>query len=207
MLVLHCMNLTLDEIATHRARLREEIMERECLLAAFDVVEKYAASGHRPKSMQLGSLLSALLPSRPAVELKELSTSATPTSLPPPARAALPPTPPVERYVHPELKALRYNLHGRNSNLVRWAIQRMKEDYSLHDIGAMLEREGAPVRPPEISVVLTRLKARGEIEEIKRSAGPHPAIFRKVESATPFPANPEDSAANTETTAMAAAVS
>ena len=42
------MNITPDEIATLRARLREEIMDRECLLAALDVVEKYTARGHSP---------------------------------------------------------------------------------------------------------------------------------------------------------------
>ncbi len=82
-------------------------MDRECLLAALDVVEKYAARGHSPNSMQLGNLVAALLPSRPVVELKEL-----PASPPPPAPAALPPMPPVERYVHPELKALPCNFHG-----------------------------------------------------------------------------------------------
>jgi hypothetical protein len=200
MLVLQCMNLTLNEIATYRVRLREEIMERECLLAAFDVVEKYAASGHRPNSMQLGRLVSALLPARPAVELKELADT-------PPQPAALPPKPPVERYMHPELKAFPHNMHGRKTGLVRWAIQRMTDDYSQHDIGAILEREGAPVQPPGISVVLTRLKARGEIEEAKPSAGPHPALFRKPKNAASLVTDSEDSTVNTATTATPAAVS
>ena len=193
------MTITIDEIATHRARLRQEIMERECLLAAFDVVERYAASGHRPNSAQLGSLVSALLPSRQEVEVKELSAS--------PPLPALPPKPPVQRYVHPELKAFPNNMHGRNGRQVWWAIQRMTEDYSLHDIAAMLEREGAPMGSPEISVVLTRLKARGEIEEVRSSAGPHPALFRKPESATSLAASSGDSTVNTETTATPAAVS
>ncbi|HEY1583783.1 MAG TPA: hypothetical protein VGF73_11865, partial [Chthoniobacterales bacterium] len=86
------MNLTLDEITTHRSRLRHEIMERECLLAAFNVVEKYAASGQAPDAIHLGSLVSGLLPSRTALELKEAARSAVPApaSLPPPAPAALP---------------------------------------------------------------------------------------------------------------------
>ncbi len=196
------MKINLAEIATLRARLREEIMERECLLAALDIVEKYAARGHAPQSMELGNLVATLLPSRPTVELKEL-----PASLPPPTSAALPPPPPVERYMHPELKAIRYDLHGGNGRRVSWAIQRMTDDYSLRDIAALLKREGAPMGFPEISVVLTRLKARGEIEEIRRSAGPHPALFRKPESPVSLVATSEDSVANTETPAMAAAVS
>ncbi|HEY3664084.1 MAG TPA: hypothetical protein VGL24_13100 [Chthoniobacterales bacterium] len=175
------MNLNLDEIHTLRARLREEIMERECLLAALDVVEKYTGQGYGPNSMQFGRLVSALLPSRPAVETKELLTSAAPVtaSLPPPVPAALPPKPPVERYIHPELKHWRFSGHGAIANLVRWAIQRMTEDFSLHHIASMLEREGHPLHSPDISVVLTRLKGRGEIEEVKPAAGPYPAVFAK----------------------------
>lgn len=195
------MKINRDEIATLRARLREEIMERECLLAALDVVEKYAARGHAPHSMELGSLVAALLPSRQPVELKEL-----PAPSPPPAPAALPPPPPVERYVHPELKHWKFSGHGAQANLVRWAIARMTDDYSLHDIAAMLKREGTGMDSPEISVVLTRLKARGEIEEIRRSAGPHPALFRKPEGATFLATASDDSGANTEATATPAAV-
>jgi hypothetical protein len=202
MLVLQFMNLTLDEIRVHRAHLRQEIMERECLLAAFDVVEKYAASGHRPNSVRLASLVSALLPSRPALKVKELS--AAPPSPAPPAPAALPRKPAVERYVHPELKAFPSSVHGGNGRQVWWAIQRMTEDYSLHDIVAMLKREGAPMQSPEISVVLTRLKARGEIEEIKRSCGPIPAIFRKPESGIHVNAGDANSPQTTEVAAAVA---
>ena len=188
MLVLQCMTLTLDDIATHRTRLHQEIMERECLLAAFDVVEKYAASGHAPRSMELGSLVSGLLPSRAAIEVKELPVSAAtpaPASIPPPAPAALPPKPLPERYMHPELKAIPTNMHGRNSQAVSWAIQRMTDDYSLRDIHALLKREGFHIEPAQISVVLTRMKVRGEIEEIKFGYGPSPALFRKPEAAMP----------------------
>jgi hypothetical protein len=196
------MNPTLDEIATHRARLREEIMERECLLAALEIFEKYAASGHIPQSMQLGSLVSKFVPSRPA-DLKELPSS----HAPPPAPVALPPKPPVERYIHPELKHWSFQGHGANTNLVRWAIQRMTGDYSLHDIAALLEREGRGLFPADISVVLTRLKRRGEIEEITRSAGPKPAVFRTPERPTSLATAPEGSVANTEATATPVTVS
>jgi hypothetical protein len=166
------MNLTLDEIATHRARLREEIMEREILLAAFDVVEKYAASGHGPNSMQLGSLVSALLPSQPAVEGKETPASATPNA------PSSPPQPRAAPYIHPELKAFGRSYPVNNGTFVQWAIARMTEDYSLRDIAAMLKREGNPMSPEKISVVLSRFKSRGEIEEIRPGGGRTPAIYR-----------------------------
>ncbi|MEP7248738.1 MAG: hypothetical protein ABI787_03045 [Spartobacteria bacterium] len=182
------MTTTLNEIATHRAHLHGEIMERECLLAALDVFEKYAASGHAPRSIELGSLVSTLLPSRSAIEVKELPTSAAA----PPAAAALPPKPPVERYMHPELKIACGTFQGSYTRCVQWAINRMTEDYSLHDISALLLREGAPLGSSKISVVLSRMKGRGEIEEIRRGEGPIPALFRKPERVTDDVTNPAD---------------
>ena len=179
LLVLQCMTTTLDEIATHRARLREEIMERECLLAALGVFEKYAASGHTPRSMEFGSLVSALLP--------PMSTASAPerAALPAPAPPALPPPPPaapVKHYVHPELHAL-LNRHGVNGLAVRWAIQRMTDDYTPRDLGALLQREGWIMSSAEISVVMTRLKRRGAVEEIRSGQGRTPAVFRKPTTA------------------------
>jgi hypothetical protein len=172
------MPLTLDEIVDHEERLRREIVERECLLAAFKVLHGYAANGQGPKLLELGSLVSALAPSTPQNPLEERTASL------PPAPAALPAVAPVPPYMHPELHAIG-NRFGSNSKIVWWAIQRMTEDYSLHDIAALLEGEGRPMRSSEISVVLTRLKSRGEIEEVKRSSGPIPAVYRKPESVTP----------------------
>jgi hypothetical protein len=196
------MNLTKNDITTVRTRLRQEITERECLLAAVELFEKYATSGLAPDSINLGGLLSTLVPGQPTIEIKELKECT-----PAPAPAALPPVPPPERYVHPELKHGNFAGHGAHANLVRWAIARMTHDYSLHDILALLKREGRGLRAPEVSVVLTRMKARGEIEEIRRSAGPHPALFRKPESA----ASPTDASVgavtNTDPTATSAAVS
>ena len=42
----------------HEERLRREIVERECLLAAFKVLHGYATNGQAPKSMELGSAVS-----------------------------------------------------------------------------------------------------------------------------------------------------
>ena len=174
LLVLQRMNLTQHEIATVRARLREEIMDRECLLAALDVYDKYAANGNPPVSMQLSNLVAGLLPSRPAVELTDLPASPPPV----PVATAFPSSSPVERFVHPELNGGQFSGHGSTAGLVRWAVERMTSDFSLNDVDAMLKREGAPRSRPEISVVLTRLKRRGEIEEIQPAAGPHPAVYR-----------------------------
>ena len=189
MLVLHCMNLALEEIATHCSRIRQEIMEREIVLAAFDVVEKYAANGHAPKSMRLDSFVSVLLPSKPTLELKEASIPAT--AAPP----ALPPAPRPEPYIHPELKAIGIR-HGSKSQAVSWAIEQMSDDYSLRDLYALLTREGFDITPGQVSVVLTRLKDRHEIEEVKHGYGPAPAVFRKPEAAETNPLDPTDDAEN-----------
>jgi hypothetical protein len=165
------MNLTLAEIPTHRLRLRREIMEREALLASFDVLEKYAAIGHAPASLNLIDLLSSLLPSSQPAPAREAETSAKPAPVdPPPAR--------VEPYVHPELKALSRNSVGKYGSFVRWAIPRMTRDFSIHDLQKLLKREGEPMRSAQISVVVSRLKDRGEIEQVKPGSGPIPALFR-----------------------------
>lgn len=172
------MPLTLDEIVEHEERLRREIVERECLLAAFKVLHGYAANGQSPKSMELSSIASALVPSAANLSLAEPATQAAP------AQAKLPAPPPPAPYIHPELNAIG-SRHGRGTEIVRWAIQRMTDNYTLREIAALLEREGRPMTSAEISVVLTRLKNRGEVEEIKPGSGRTAAIFRKPESATP----------------------
>jgi hypothetical protein len=170
------MPLTLDEILQYQERLQGEIVERECLLASLRVLQKYAADGQNPKFFDLRSALpsSTLFLGASAEQLP-----AAPNP-PPPAQ----PKPYVKPYIHPELEVAARDLHGRNSRVVTWAIRRMTADYSLRDIHDLLEREGCPLRSSEISVVLTRLKGRGEIEEIKPGAGPKGAVFRKPDTAT-----------------------
>jgi hypothetical protein len=127
------MPLTLDEIVRYQERLQTEIVERECLLASLKILHNYAANGDSPKSFEL-SLLSSVLPSA------TLRLGTTAEQLPAPSPPPPPPEPPkpyVKPYIHPELDVLRDNV-GR----VRWAIQRMTNDYSLRDIRALLEREG-----------------------------------------------------------------
>ncbi len=179
LLVLQCMPFTLDEITAHEERLRSEIMERECLLAALNVLHGYAADGKDSKTIELGLLGSALLSPGAAASL-----FSAPAVFAPAMPASLPATPPPKPYIHPELETLKPGF-GINGALVRWAIQNMKKDYTLRDIEELLAREGRPLGAPKISVVLTRMKARGEIEEIKSGNGRTPAVFRAPASATP----------------------
>lgn len=82
-----------------------------------------------------------------------------------------------------ELKELKER-SGTNVALVTWAIGRMTDDFSLRDIAALLAREGCRLKRVKISVVLTRLKTRGQIIEIGRGLGRKGSTFRKPEPAT-----------------------
>jgi len=92
-----------------------------------------------------------------------------------------------------------------NGKIVWWAIQRMNDDYSLRDIRPLLMREGRNMKSSEISVVLTRLKSRGEVKELKCSRGPMPAVYRKPERATPPETKSDDLIGDAETTTASAA--
>jgi hypothetical protein len=174
------MSLTLEEIVTHQNRLRREIVERECLLAAFNVLHGYFTSGQGPTNLELGSLVSALGNSAPLIALQDAPAPVAPAPLP--AAVTAP------HYIHPDLQAIGRGL-GRYTALVKWAIEQMTVEFSLRDIEKLLRREGVPIKSASISVVLTRLKRRGEITEVAGSAGPHPAVFRKPETAIIAPVN------------------
>lgn len=152
-------------------------MERECILAALKVVRTYAVNGHAPQSLELLPLAALLLD--PAQEVQS-----PPAALPPPPSTQNP-APIPQRKINPELEKLGFG-YGCYTDVVKWAIQRMTTDYSLLDIAALLEREGRTLHGARISVALTRLKRRGEIQEIKRGAGPKPAVFRKPENPIPL---------------------
>jgi hypothetical protein len=167
------MTLTITEIEENKERLRQEIMERECLLAALEVLHKHATARRGAKSIDLGGIFPTLLPGMattlPAGQVALLES----------APAALPPPPPPKSYIHPDLEKFGVNRHGSNTVAVQWAIERLTGDYTLQGIQALLAREGRRLRSAEISVVLSRLKKRGKITEIQCGYGRKPSIFRK----------------------------
>lgn len=178
------MTLTRDEIEERKEQLRQEILERECLLAALEVLHKHASGDRTTRPIDVSAFLPALL-GRPGevfpareVPLLESAVVAAP-------RPALP-----ERYIHPELKQFG-NHHGKGTGMVRWAINRLSGDYTLNDIHALLAREGSPLQKAEISVVLSRLKRRREITVIRRGNGRKPTIYHKPQT----PGEPQTEAA------------
>jgi hypothetical protein len=171
------MPLTLDEIIGHEKRLRGEIAERQCLLAALKVLRGYATQGDGPASTETDSLTPIPFPFAFQAKWKELD-----------APPAAPQTPPAlvsaPRYIHPDLEAIR-DCHGSSRRIVEWAISRMTDDYTVRDLTALLEREGRPMQSAHISLILARMKNRGEIEQLKPSSGATPAIYRKPASCNP----------------------
>lgn len=168
------MPLTLDEITEHEKRVRREIAERECLLAALKVLRGYSAQGDTPTMAEPGSVLSHLVSFTPRIEWKEMDASPAAAQLispaaPPPAPRPAPPT----RYIHPELAAIG-NLYGASGKIVKWAISRMTDDYTVRDLDALLEREGNAMHRAHISLTLASLKKRGEIEQLKPRSGASP---------------------------------
>jgi hypothetical protein len=160
------MPLTIDEILTHEGALEKEIAEKRALLAAYQLLRAQTA-GQRPVP---------ILP-EPAIE------AGTGELLPAPEKPAAAASPPATgSRTHPDLQAMV--TRGNNGEFVSWAIKRMTDDYSVHQLEACLQNAGCLLRSAEISVVLTRLKARGEIEQIRPGSGRTPALFRKPASAT-----------------------
>lgn len=191
------MSPILDQITAYENRLRAEVMERECILAALKVLRTYADNGHAPQALELLPMAARLL--GPMQEVQSL-----PAALP--ARPSTQnPAPIPLRKVHPELEKLGSG-YGSYTDTVKWAIQRMTDDFSLLEIAELLEREGRTLKGAKISVVLTRLKSRGEIHEIARSAGPKPAYFRRPENRLPLSDETNEPGADGETSlAMEAA--
>ena len=168
------MPLTFDEITQREERLRQEIAERERLLSAYQLLRTDTANHQSWKSTE-GPVVAAVAPAATAgsnVQPAESSCAPAPINLPAP----------VARKINPALAALQ-SKHGGNGRAVLWAIEQMTGDYTLRDIRALLEREGSQMPHAEISVVLTRLKSRGQIEEIRPGGGRTPAVYRKPDNA------------------------
>jgi hypothetical protein len=172
------MPLTLDEIIGHEKRARREIAERECLLAALKVLRGYAEQGDTPASTEGDTLIPIPFPFTFQLAWKELDAPLQAAPETPPAPMRPPP------YMHPELKAIG-GVNGSSRMVVEWAISRMTDDYTVRDLAALLIREGRPMQSDHISLILARMKNRGEIEQLKPSSGATPAVYRKAADANP----------------------
>ena len=183
------MPLTFDEITQREERLRQEISERERLLAVYKLLRADAANDQSWKSTEAPVPAAVAPPETAASNVQPLEPSCAPAPISRP--------PPVARDINPALAAVR-SQYGGSGKAVWWAIEQMTGDYTLRDIRALLEREGYQMPHAEISVVLTRLKQRGEIGEIRRGGGRTPAVYRKPDNAATEHATTAEPAGGTE---------
>jgi hypothetical protein len=68
--------------------------------------------------------------------------------------------------------------YGKNTRLVRGAIEAMTKNYTFKDIRAFLAGAGTPLSTEAINVVINRLKRVGEIKEFRKGKGRRAAIYK-----------------------------
>lgn len=182
------MPLTIEEIAQRQQGLRNEIALRERLLEAYTAVR--AEMEHGPIQPSLPA--NAFTPAGAAGPV--LGNSAATLLLANAIPVAAPPPPPK---MNPELEALSTS-YGGLGRVVSWAIERLSGEFTLRDIAAVLAGEDWRITGAEISVVLSRLKRRGEIVEVRFGCGRRPTVYRKAASAALQEHEATDPAGGTE---------
>lgn len=160
--------MTLEELSVREAGLRQEIAERERLLAAYQLIradwEKSAAGARDTAVFDEPEPEAYAEPSAPCV-----------------LAAA-----PVDVLPEPSLQALSKG-YGGGIRVVTWAIRQMPGDFTVHDLEAVLRQGGYGMRVAKVSVVLHRMKAEGKIEEVTTGRGRTPSLFRATARATAIP--------------------
>jgi hypothetical protein len=189
------MPITVDEILELEERLRLEIAEKQCLLDAYRTLRAHVTQAREaataPAPTGHSSLAAAALVA-PAANASLVSSPSVAAAAPESTPA---PVPQPRPYINKELEKVR-RLGGGTTGVVKWAIARMTNDYSVGDIVALLDGEDYRISSSEVSVVLTRLKQRREIEQIHKGRGRNGTIFRKPENPVPF--QPRTSGQNQE---------
>jgi hypothetical protein len=175
------MKVTVDQILEREEHLEREILECQCHLAAIRVLRAHLKNKPATKWVELGTLASVVAAPTPTALPKEAIELFLENSTPTPAPLSAPPR--VERYMHPELKAIGTRF-GCTSEAVYWAVQRMTADYTVRDILALLRREGYRITSAQASTVLLRMRDRKEIEQDRSSREPL-CVFRKPEAVLP----------------------
>ena len=157
------MPLTLKEVMQREEALHREIAERKHLLAAYERIRTDLLT---PPDESAPPPPSAELPSLPAHGLTDVP-SVDPSAAP----------------IDPRLIQMGIGWGG-SRRMVAWAIERLQGNFDLHDIASLLKREGCALKTTDISVVLSRLNGRGEIEQVTAGHGRTGAVYRQPCSAT-----------------------
>ena len=161
------MPLTLEEIRAREEDLRQEIAEREHLVAAYQLIRVD---------------LEKARPAPDAVAFQEPE----PETHPDPAAPCVLPAEPVCVLPQANLQALSQG-YGGGIRVVTWAIRQMAGDFTVRDIAAELRQAGCPIRIQKISVVLNRMEDEGKIEEVTKGRGRTPSLFRATAGVTALP--------------------
>lgn len=157
--------MTPEEITAREDQLLDQIAECKRLLAAYQLLRADC-----DKTL-------AVPAQAPAASRVELAPVAEPAPSDPPV--APPP-------VNLQLQALSTGWAG-TGRAIRWVLQRMTGEFTLHDVAEALQNEGCPIPRPKLSVVLNRMMCEREITQIRSGRGRTPAVFR-AEPAPPWPA-------------------
>ena len=161
------MPLTLEEIRAREEDLRQEIAEREHLVAAYQLIRVD---------------LEKARPAPDAVAFQEPE----PETHPDPAAPPVLPAGPVCVLPQANLQALSQG-YGGGIRVVTWAIRQVNGDFTVREIAAVTERAGCPLRVAKVSVVLNRMKDEHKIEELKKGRGRTPSLFRATAHVTTGP--------------------
>ncbi len=162
------MPLTLEEITAREEDLRQEIAEREHLVAAYRLIR------------------ADLEKARPAARDAAAAREPEPETHPEPAAPRVLPAAPVHVLPQAKLQALSQG-YGGGIRVVTWAIRQMSGDFTVRDLAAALRQAGCPMRIAKISVVLNRMEDEGKIEEVTKGRGRTPSLFRATARATALP--------------------
>jgi hypothetical protein len=150
------MPMSLEEITAREEDLRQEIAEREHLLAAYQHIR-----AGREQS------LASVEPAPPEVEP---AAEEAPTPFPSGA------TVPVLPEINLELQALSRGWAG-TGRAVSWVLQRITGTFTVRDIAAVLEGEGCPIPVEKLSVIVNRMKFH-QITELRNGRGRTPSLFQ-----------------------------
>jgi hypothetical protein len=79
----------------------------------------------------------------------------------------------------PERETLAGKAYGTNTKMVKWAISKMTDDYTIRDLHNYLRTHGHECGINPIATVLNRLKKNGEIKERVPGRGRRATLFKR----------------------------
>ena len=145
--------MTPEEITAREDQLLDQIAECKRLLSAYQLLRA-----------DCDKSFAAAAPAPPAAQVE-----IAPVAQPAPSLAPVAPPP-----VNLQLRDLSVGWAGIG-RAIRWVLQRMTGEFTLHDIEETLQNEGCPISRPKISVVLSRMMRDREITQTRNGRGRTPA--------------------------------